>query len=254
MSPFRAPTVAYVGHDLESLTDLPRYYGWILERFGSALTGRCVEYGAGLGTVSRRLLPRVETLELVEPSALVARLREDVRAWPDASRVTVVQGRLEEHVAGIAPQSIDCFVLVNVLEHVRDDGVALAAMFRALRPGGHLCVFVPAHRALYSPFDRSVGHFRRYERPELRWLSTAAGFEIVRLEFMDVLGVLPWLLVHRLARRTSMSAGAARLYDRIGVPTTRQLERIWAEGRGGESPPLGKNLVLVARRPEAGPQ
>jgi hypothetical protein len=45
----------------------------------------------------------------------------------------------------------------------------------ALRPGGSVILYVPAFEALYSDFDRRIGHHRRYTKHDLTRLSRIAG-------------------------------------------------------------------------------
>lgn len=66
----------------------------------------------------------------------------------------------------------------EVLEHVQDDKELLNQAYALLRPGGRMLVSVPAHRRLFSAVDASVGHYRRYERDELRQRFLEAGFQV----------------------------------------------------------------------------
>jgi SAM-dependent methyltransferase len=66
----------------------------------------------------------------------------------------------------------------EVLEHVQDDRGFLAQAFDLLAPGGRMLVSVPAHQRRFSAWDEMVGHFRRYEREELRARFTEAGFQV----------------------------------------------------------------------------
>ena len=67
----------FPGEVLEDLSEMPNYNEWIVGQFTAKLGGRAVEIGAGLGTISERLRPLVQTLDLVEPTpALAERLRE----------------------------------------------------------------------------------------------------------------------------------------------------------------------------------
>lgn len=235
-----AEGVSYSGHDLEALFDLDNYQRWITDCFAPHLGGHVVEFGAGIGAMSRHLLPRVDRLDAVEPSAnlvpaLEARLADDARA-------RVFAATLESYIANCPPAARDSCVLVNLLEHIEDDGAAIAALAGVLRPGGHLLVFVPAMPFLYSRLDTLLGHHRRYTRAALARLVAGAGMDIVRLRYFDMLGVLPWWLVNTIGGKDHFDPRMARLYDRIGVPLTRAIEAILP-------PPFGKNLLLVARRP-----
>lgn len=66
----------------------------------------------------------------------------------------------------------------EVLEHVEDDKGLLHQAHDLLQPDGWMLVSVPAHQRLFSAVDASVGHYRRYERDELRRRFLEAGFEI----------------------------------------------------------------------------
>lgn len=238
-------TVTYQGEDLEVLAAvMPRYYRWIFEQFLPELGGSAVEYGAGIGTASRMLLPHVTSLDLIEPSTnLAERLKADFAGEP---RIRVFAESLETHVRSLPEAGLDSVVLVNVLEHVEDDHQALVQILRALKPGGHLFLFVPALNWLMSDLDRLHGHFRRYHRGHLLATLKQAGFEVRRSRYMDVPGALAWWLLNTIGGSVGFNPRLVGFYDRYVVPVARAVERL-------VSPPMGKNVIIVARRPAAAP-
>lgn len=233
-------TREYSGDELAALADMPNYYDWILSHFRPHLGGRAVEFGAGIGTISSVIAPAVESLELVEPSPRFARTLNE--RFADTAHVTVSGSTFEASVVRMPDESRDAAVLVNVLEHIEDDVAALRDLYRILAPGGRLLLFVPALPALYSEFDRRVGHFRRYRLKPLRHAVASSGFEIVVGRYFDSVGALSWWLINKVARATTIDSRMASLYDRAFVPPLRLLEGVVA-------PPVGKNIVLVARKP-----
>lgn len=230
----------YEAWDLEALAGIPNYQAWILDGFRPYLRGRAVEIGAGTGTFSGCLLAHVERLELVEPALNLTGSLE--RAFAGNPAVTVIAGSAEDYLAKAAPQSRDCVVMINVLEHLADDRGAIGGLFRLLAPGGHLLVFVPALSWLFGAMDVALGHHRRYHKPALAGIVADAGFRVVEARYFDALGVLPWWLVHTLGARTRFSPGLSRLYDRLAVPFGRLVESV-------VTPPFGKNVLLVAEKP-----
>ena len=66
----------------------------------------------------------------------------------------------------------------DVIEHVAEDEAVLAALRRAVRPGGGVIVTVPQHRWLWSETDRYSGHQRRYRRRELAAKLERAGLRL----------------------------------------------------------------------------
>lgn len=232
---------AYAGHDLEVLSGMTHYYSWIVDHFTPYARGATVEYGAGTGNISARLRPLVARLDLVEPSPrLLPAVRE--RFEGDAA-VAVHESSLEAHVAAAPARAYDCAVLVNVLEHIADDSAALRELFRVLKPGGSLLLFVPALPFLFSRLDSVYGHFRRYRRDALARLVADAGFRVREARYLDLLGVLPWWLLNTLGGFVTFNPTLVRMYDNVGVPLTRAIERLLG------APPFGKNVLVIAQKP-----
>ena len=99
---------------------------------------------------------------------------------------------------------------------------------------------------LFSDLDRRFGHFRRYSGRGLQDFARRAGFDVVGLHYFELLGVLPWWLINTVGGATEMNSHVIRIHDACRVPVTRAIEAV-------VRPPIGKNLILVARRPAAGP-
>lgn len=242
--PANSADTRYEAWDLEALADIPNYQDWIVASFRSYLRGEAVEIGAGAGTFSRRLLAHVDHLELVEPAAELA--RRLAGTFSGDAGVAIVARTAEEYVADAAPASRDCAIMINVLEHLADDARVLAGLFRLLRPGGHLMVFVPALPWLFGAMDEALGHYRRYRRAALIGLARNRGFEVVADRYFDFFGVIPWWVVHTLLGRTRFDPRLSGLYDRLVVPVGRAIE-------SALPPPIGKNLILIAKKPDRRP-
>jgi SAM-dependent methyltransferase len=232
--------VVYEGRDLEVLGGMSNYYAWIMGVFAPYVTGRVVEYGAGIGNVSELLAPLAKELTLVEPSrALIGQLTQ---RFAGTSNVRIEEEALEPHVERIADASFDTAILVNVLEHIEDDRKAVSNLFRVLAPGGRLLIFVPAMQWLMSDLDREHGHFRRYHKPDLTAKVAAVGGQILHCRYFDLLGVAPWLLLNKALGSTTFNPTLINIHDKFVVPVSRTIERVI-------SPPFGKNLILVATKP-----
>jgi SAM-dependent methyltransferase len=70
----------------------------------------------------------------------------------------------------------DLIVMLDVLEHIKDDGKALGVLRDKLKTGGKLLVAVPAYMFLWSGHDVANHHWRRYTRAGLRRVIASAGF------------------------------------------------------------------------------
>ena len=76
--------------------------------------------------------------------------------------------------------SFDAVVLLNVLEHIEDDTLALQQVFNILKPGGIAIIEVPAGPHLYDTYDKALMHFRRYSMRNLVAKLNSVGFSIER--------------------------------------------------------------------------
>jgi SAM-dependent methyltransferase len=229
------------GRELETAMSIvpPNYHAWILSNFEPYLKGTVAEIGAGSGNFSSQLINKISgKLIAVEPSMQMFPLLE--RRFSGNPRVVCEQHYFED-IAPIYKNSLDSIVYVNVLEHVENDQKELSLACSALKPGGHLCIFVPALQFLFSEYDASVGHHRRYYKNQLGSRLRGAGFEIVELKYFDIVGILPWLLLMKLFR-LSLVPNSVLMYDKMVVPLMRRIESL-------VHAPVGKNLIVVGRRP-----
>lgn len=150
--------------------------------------------------------------------------------------------------------SLDYVTALDVLEHVPDDAAVVQGFHRLLKPGGLAVVTVPAGMALWSDWDVALHHFRRYSRPQLRALFPQAQWEIVQVNYTNVL-VYPVVWCVRKWRalrgpRKSDDAAVARSEDKIPAPWLNRLLRGTFVGmaRSRIPFPFGVSLLLVARR------
>jgi 2-polyprenyl-3-methyl-5-hydroxy-6-metoxy-1,4-benzoquinol methylase len=227
--------------DIEQLGIANHFFNWVLDEFHPYLHGRVLEVGAGTGTITRKLVERYPdiTVTALEPAEnMIGELESYAALNP---RVQVHRQTLANYT--VPAGGFDAAMYLNVLEHIADDGAEVSRAATALRSGGALLVFGPALEWLYCDLDYKAGHYRRYSLQQLRSVVTAAGLDVVSLRYFDVFGVIPYWLVYRLLRHNDIPTSTMWAYDRLVVPTSRLLQRLIRH------PPLGKNIILVARKP-----
>lgn len=168
-------------------------FQWIGERVGA---GPILDFGCGSGGLVRFLAERGKTVIGLEPDAALAGLaRERNRD------LQIIEGgaeRLEE-----LPARVACVTLVDVLEHIPEEGGLLRRLAGTLLPGGLLIAVAPAHPSLYGPRDRAIGHYRRYTRNGLAGKLEECGYRVREIRYWNMLGVLPYGICQRILRRTS---------------------------------------------------
>jgi SAM-dependent methyltransferase len=227
--------------DLRNLAAARRLCDFQFEQVPRDFGNRVLEVGAGIGTFTERLLAAgAQEVLCIEPEeACVAELEA---RFADDPRVTVRAELLPDAPSLAGREGIfDLALSQNVLEHIEDDRAAMAAMARAVRPGGQVMALVPAHPRLYGEIDRAFGHYRRYTRERLRWITESAGLRVERLYSFNALGLVGWWAKKR-TKATDLGSSPLRAYEALlaaWAPIERRIEL-----------PVGLSLVVHARAPE----
>jgi SAM-dependent methyltransferase len=73
---------------------------------------------------------------------------------------------------------VDLVALLDVIEHVEDDGRLVAQVVSRSRPGTTIVITVPAFAWLWSSWDEGLGHFRRYTKQQLSAVAEHLPLEI----------------------------------------------------------------------------
>src|SRR5262249_53659960 len=156
-------------------------------------------------------------LALEPDPSMSASLADDVRsgALPPTSEAR--RGTTDDL---LPDEMFDTVLYIDVLEHIEDDYAEVRRVTRLLVQGGHLIVLVPAHQALYPPFDAAFGHCRRYSMKRL--LSVGSGdIRIRRARCLDSVGLLASVANRLVLRAAHPSRGQIHTWDRLMVPASR---------------------------------
>lgn len=211
-----------------------------------------LEVGCSSGYYLRLLRERLPRATIIGSDFIPGPLREVAAALPE---VPIIQMDLVN--CPLPSESVDAVVMLNVLEHIKEDAEALRQVYRILRPGGILVLEVPAGPHLYDVYDKLLMHHRRYTMGRIRRLFSQAGFEVASATHLGVV-VYP-------------AFAAVKLWNRLRPPRARQHEERAVAGYiqytassflvGGAFAverwlgrwirwPFGIRCVLVGRRPE----
>jgi SAM-dependent methyltransferase len=169
-----------------------------------------------------------------------------------ATRAAAVQG--DALHLPFADASFDRVIAAEVLEHIAEDGSAMAELSRVLKPGGTMAVTVPrfgpeaVNWALSNEYhDVPGGHVRIYRRSTLVQRLGRAGLRPVGSHHAHALHSPYWWL--KCLVGPGRDHPLVRAYHRLLVwditsapPVTRVTERVL-------NPLLGKSLVLYLEKP-----
>ncbi len=194
---------------------------------------KVLEFGAGIGSFAR-------LWELQNQSK-----PECLEIDPVLREVLITRGFVTYANLGEVQNTYEGIYTSNVIEHIDDDVATLKQLSQRVIPGGYVVVYVPAFMCLFSDLDRSVGHYRRYERKELMTKIKAANLNIVSWSYVDSVGFFASLAVRIFGYKGNSPLGSARsfqIYDRFVYPISRVLDFL------GLRFLFGKNLLVIARK------
>ena len=222
----------YSGVDiLESLESAHNYNDYLTRLIReSAESTDLIDFGAGIGTFSKRLRTAGYNVTCVEPD-------------PSQRRRLEEQGfDTLENITGVADNSASFVFSLNVFEHIQDDVVALREIRQKLKPGGTLLIYVPAFACLWTSLDEKLCHYRRYTKATLRRLVEQEGFVVEDARYADSLGFIATFVFRLLNKNVSaLTATSISFYDQWLFAPSRVLDRLF--GRW-----FGKNVYVRCRK------
>jgi SAM-dependent methyltransferase len=230
--------IPYVGNELELFRFAVNWKNYWSKQFRPYIKGNVLEVGAGIGTTTPYLInPDVTSLTLIEPDATQSNvIREKIKDGALPSYCTVQQGVLTNDVA----EQYDTICYIDVIEHIEHDKDELLRASKALKKGGHLCVLVPANPSDYSPFDKAIGHYRRYNKKMLRDV-VPPSLELQWLRYLDALGAFSSKVNKYILKQPYPSKNQILFWDRMLLPLSKLADTVTGFS-------IGKSLLLVAKK------
>jgi len=219
-----AAETPYVGKELDLFALADNWKSYVKAQIASYLTGDVLEVGAGIGATTAALHDgTARHWVCLEPDAsLASRLQARILGSSTAPTTQVIVGSLSTFTEQAC---FDCILYIDVLEHIEDDRRQIEVAAQLVRPGGHIIVLSPAHQWLFSEFDKSIGHLRRYEKSTLKSLKPSGWIEM-KLIYLDSFGLFLSLGNVLVLRQAVPTRSQIAIWDRLCVPLSRLFDRL----------------------------
>jgi len=203
-----------MNYELELTKKQFNFNNWLYSKMIPYLKGDILETGSGCGTFSERLIRDFKgKIYLTEIDPLF--LKQLKKNYED-KRVHIAKLDLnnKKDFSKIKTR-FDSIFSSNVLEHIKDDILALKLLGTLLKPEGRIVLLVPCHKFLFSDIDIEEGHYRRYTKKELREKAKKAGFEIKKEFWFDMIAVPARYISGNLLKIKKTPAGSLGLFNRL---------------------------------------
>jgi SAM-dependent methyltransferase len=217
----------YQGQELqlfEKAINWKKYFSKVLRPY---ISGRVLECGAGIGSTTNLLnINDLNTNEwvLLEPDREMADLlsaKIDEKLLP--SNCTVQQATIYDLKIS---NRFDTIIYIDVLEHIENDKSEIEKAVSLLDRNGKLIILAPAFPAIYSNFDKAIGHHRRYTKRQLGSLIPES-LKKLRLCYLDSLGFFLSLANKAMLKQSYPSAKQVILWDKYVIPVSKITDKLF---------------------------
>lgn len=94
----------------------------------------------------------------------------------------------------------DFVLLLDVIEHIQNDNLAIKEVRRVLKKGGKLIITAPALPVIWSGHDSMQGHKRRYTYKTICALANKADLEINVISYFNFIFSIPIVAIRLLSK------------------------------------------------------
>ena len=202
---------------------------------------RLIDLGCGCGFLLSLLNEKYDAVGLDGSTQAVA--------FTGRRGVSVRLGSLPDQVP-FEDGSADVILMLDVLEHLRDDATCFERAAALLKPGGIAICTVPAYPWLWTRRDEFHQHFRRYTRGAFK---TLVSRDSMRPEFVSHMNsaLFPVALMERVIRKVApLQRNEGDLKVPV-APLNAAMRETYAAERfilGRVPVPVGLSLVTVTRK------
>jgi len=157
-----------------------------------------IDIGCGAGELACSLAERDKKGIAIDSSSeaiAVANKMRDLRKITK-TLLTFTAGNMD----ALGNNKSDLVICCEVLEHVKNDGKFLKELVK--HSNKYILLSVPAKQSLYDASDKSVGHYRRYNKPDLIKLLNNCDLNIIKFANYGY----PFTDIIRIARKTAFQS------------------------------------------------
>jgi 2-polyprenyl-3-methyl-5-hydroxy-6-metoxy-1,4-benzoquinol methylase len=226
MSDFRYKEVDSEGLEtLDVISAAVQFNKWMYETIRPFCSGKILEIGSGIGNISGFFIEDKADIYLTDIRENYCEvLRKKFSGASGVQQMDLTHPDFDLQYTNHLGKYDSVFAL-NVIEHIKNDSLAIENCNKLLKPGGNLVILVPAYQQLYNRFDVELEHFRRYTKDQLGQIFISNKFQVVHAQYFNFMGIPGWYVSGKLQKNRTIPKTQMSLYNRL-VPIFRIIDRL----------------------------
>jgi 2-polyprenyl-3-methyl-5-hydroxy-6-metoxy-1,4-benzoquinol methylase len=230
----------YIGTELGLFENAHHWKNYFKSFLSPYLKGSILEVGAGIGGSTISLCDGTQDEWIcLEPDLELA---QEIEVRKKSGQIPPVCKIVTSYLSELpVDHKFDSILYLDVIEHIENDAEELKIARDHLKPGGVLIILVPAHQFLYSPFDKKIGHFRRYNRTRLEQ-AIPASLKKITVRYLDSVGLLASMSNKMLLKSNMPTLSQIKFWDNYMVPFSKLTDRLCFFN-------LGKSVMGIWQNP-----
>jgi|TARA_B110000967_G_scaffold18474_1_gene17375 2-polyprenyl-3-methyl-5-hydroxy-6-metoxy-1,4-benzoquinol methylase len=224
--------IHYNGFELEHFDSASNFREYQVSLISKYINGNFVEVGAGKGGLVPYYKKIVKNITLLEPEKKLFNVLK--KKFPSKKI------KIKNYTIDKLKNYYDTIIYYDVLEHIKKDLNEVSIASKKLKKNGYLIISVPAYQAFYSDFDRSVGHFKRYNKKDFITIGKRTNLKIEKLVYYDSVGFLFLVLNKILSLKQTNLKNKIFLWNLL-IPISKLIDFLTFKM-------FGKSLLCVFRK------
>jgi len=224
--------IHYNGFELEHFDSASNFREYQVSLISKYINGNFVEVGAGNGGLVPYYKKIVKNITLLEPEKKLFNVLK--KKFPSKKI------KIKNYTIDKLKNYYDTIIYYDVLEHIKKDLNEVSIASKKLKKNGYLIISVPAYQAFYSDFDRSVGHFKRYNKKDFITIGKRTNLKIEKLVYYDSVGFLFLVLNKILSLKQTNLKNKIFLWNLL-IPISKLIDFLTFKM-------FGKSLLCVFRK------
>jgi 2-polyprenyl-3-methyl-5-hydroxy-6-metoxy-1,4-benzoquinol methylase len=210
---------------LDVISSATKFNKWLYETVNPFCEGKILEIGSGVGNISDFFIQNKQNIFLSDIRSNYRTILENKfnLSSDHVLNIDIAHPDFEKTYSSLL-STFDSVFALNVVEHIKDDDLAIKNMLSLLKPGGEMTILVPAYQTLYNDIDLSLEHFKRYNKKTLSALMGKHA-PIKKTFYFNATGIMAWWISGKILRHKTIPAGEMRLYNTF-VPLFKIIDKM----------------------------